>query len=36
MRRCHFCDRQILPDDDKYPSPVCPPCADAIRDVING
>ena len=34
MRYCHFCDRLIQPDDDRYASPVCPPCADAIRDVL--
>lgn len=35
FRNCTFCDREIRPDDDRYPSPVCRGCADAIKDVVN-
>lgn len=34
MRKCHFCNRTILPDDDVHDSPVCRYCADAIKDVM--
>ena len=34
-RHCTFCGREIRPDEDRYNSPVCAPCADAIKDVLN-
>ena len=34
LRKCTFCGQEIRPDDDRYQSPVCPHCADAIKDVL--